>query len=182
MKFTDEANFLRDGIVNLHKKHIWSEKIHIAFFQVRRLQLFKITIRVRIIGECLLGPHILPPTLNGIVYRDFLTNDFPNIVARCTPCKKAKCTLYELQLHYTLLWIGRGGPVARPPRSSDVNPTAFSVWGCEVASLFKTPLLPSEIRREYLKEYGNHLSGELLTHAFVSNDSNRALNLNVLSF
>ena len=30
---------------------------------------------------------------------------------------------------YPLRWIGRGGPVAWPPRSPDLNPPDFLLWG-----------------------------------------------------
>ena len=45
--------------------------------------------------------------------REFLNNAFPNS------------------------WIGRGGPIAWPPRSPDLTPMDFSVWGIVRESAFQ---------------------------------------------
>ena len=37
-------------------------------------------------------------------------------------------------------WIGRGGQIARPPRSPDITPLDFSVWGYVKYKVFVPPL------------------------------------------
>ena len=37
-------------------------------------------------------------------------------------------------------WIGRGGKLARPPRSPDITPFDFSVWGCVEDKVFASSL------------------------------------------
>ena len=41
-------------------------------------------------------------------------------------------------------WIGRGGKIAWPPRSSDLTPLDFSVWGYVKDEVF-IPLLPASL-------------------------------------
>ena len=36
--------------------------------------------------------------------------------------------------------IGKGGPAARPPRSPDINPLDFFLWGYVKTEVFKTPV------------------------------------------
>lgn len=45
------------------------------------------------------------------------------------PCHYAKTVRNYLDLTYPGRWIGRGGPIAWAPRSPDLNPVDFFVWG-----------------------------------------------------
>ena len=37
-------------------------------------------------------------------------------------------------------WIGRGGPIPWPPRSPDLNPLDFYLWGHLKALVYRTPI------------------------------------------
>lgn len=164
--FTDEATFSRDGIVNLHNQHVWSDENPRDVFQGRHQQQFKINIWVGITGDCLLGPHILPPTLNGIVYRNFLINYFPTILED-VPLETRQNTYFMhdgAPAHYTLQvreylndvfgqkWIGRGGPVAWPPRSPDLNPIDFYIWGHMKSLVYSTPVETQEMLHQRIQD------------------------------
>ncbi|EZA52871.1 hypothetical protein X777_07689 [Ooceraea biroi] len=41
-------------------------------------------------------------------------------------------------------WIGRGGPVAWPARSPDLNPLDFFLWGFVTSLVYETPVLGEE--------------------------------------
>lgn len=41
-------------------------------------------------------------------------------------------------------WIGRGGPVAWPPRSPDLSPLDFFVWGHMKSLIYDTPIETEE--------------------------------------
>jgi hypothetical protein len=40
-------------------------------------QQFSVNVRAGIVGDCLVGPHVLPHRLTGNHYRDFLSYDLP---------------------------------------------------------------------------------------------------------
>ena len=45
-----------------------------------------------------------------------------------------------LNQKFGLRWIGRGGPIAWPPRSPDLNPLDFYLWGHLKYLVYSTPL------------------------------------------
>jgi len=42
-------------------------------------------------------------------------------------------------------WIGRGGTIAWPPRSPDLTPLGFSVWGKKLRTKFFPPPLTASL-------------------------------------
>jgi len=42
--------------------------------------------------------------------------------------------------HFPGKWIGRYGPVAWPPRSPDLNPIDFYLWGYVKNKVYSTPV------------------------------------------
>lgn len=86
----------------------------------------------------------MPDRLNGASYFNFLTQDlnvwllenvdletrrqmiFQNDGA---PSHYARNVRTYLNSQFREKWIGRGGPIAWPPRSPDLNPMDFFVWG-----------------------------------------------------
>ena len=39
-------------------------------------------------------------------------------------------------------WIGRDGPILWPPRSTDITPLDFFLWGCYVKDMVMVVVLP----------------------------------------
>jgi hypothetical protein len=141
--FTDEACFSQDGIINSHNMHIWAEENPHAMVVRAHQQRFSINIWCGILGDTLVGPHILPPRLNGQDYRHFLEYILPTLLEDVplatrrnmwflhdgAPAHFSLEARDQLDAAYPLRWIGRGGPVAWPPRSPDLNPLDYFLWG-----------------------------------------------------
>ena len=53
-------------------------------------------------------------------------------------------TLWEGGASSSIAWIGRGGTIALPPRSPDLTPLEFSVWGNVKDKVF-VPFLPASL-------------------------------------
>jgi len=49
-------------------------------------------------------------------------------------------TRQYLNDHFPGKWIGRNGPVEWPPRSPDLNPIDFYLWGHVKSEVFSTPV------------------------------------------
>jgi hypothetical protein len=137
--FKNEARFSRDEIINIHNQHQWAEENPHGIIHSRHQQQFSIDARTVIVGDCLVGPHVLPRRLTGNRFRDDLPNlleDVPLAVrARIwymhdgAPAHFSRAVRAVLNNTHHDRWIGRRGPIAWPPRSPDLNPLSFYLWG-----------------------------------------------------
>jgi hypothetical protein len=57
----------------------------------------------------------------------------------------------HLNARYRGHWIGRGGPIARPPRSPDLNPLDFFLWGY-LKSVYLTAVNDAATLRERIMD------------------------------
>jgi hypothetical protein len=133
--FTDEAAFTRNGIITFHNNHVWAEENPRAVVQSRHQQQFSINVWAGIIGDVLVGPHVLPQRLTGNSYQNFLENDLLTLLEDLPLAIRAcmwfmhdgapphfSITVRELLEMYPARRTGRGGPTAWPPRSPDSTP------------------------------------------------------------
>ncbi|KAL7307873.1 hypothetical protein TKK_0000191 [Trichogramma kaykai] len=94
----------------------------------------------------------LPANLNGARYLDFLQNQLPvlledvpldrrgNIIFQQDGCPAHYALAVREHLHpvFPDRWIGRDGPITWPPRSSDLTPLDFFLWGYIKSIVYKT--------------------------------------------
>jgi hypothetical protein len=151
---TDEAGFTREGVFSTHNTHIWSEENPHQIRERGFQQRFSINVWAGIIGNRLIGPHVLPPHLNGEGYLNFLQNqlsdlldDVPLQVRRDmwylhdgAPAHSARGVKNWLDANLENRWIGRNGPVLWPARSPDLNPCDFFLWGHLKQIVYETPV------------------------------------------
>jgi hypothetical protein len=76
--FTDEANYSRNGKLNLRNLHYWSVENPHLYRSVHHQHRFSINVWTGIIQNEVVGPFILPNRLTGNDYLLFLRNDFEN--------------------------------------------------------------------------------------------------------
>lgn len=152
--FTDEAGFTRDGVFNYHNTHFWCEINPHAVHESPHQQRFSLNVWLGVLGDHLIGPHILPRKLNGRRYLRFLRRHLPGLLEDVpleqrqnlwymhdgAPAHFAAAVRRHLTRRYGQRWIGRGGPVPWPPRSPDLNPLDFCVWGHLKTEVYSTPV------------------------------------------
>ncbi|XP_011687036.1 PREDICTED: uncharacterized protein LOC105449477 [Wasmannia auropunctata] len=141
--FSDESLFTREGIFNSHNMHVWDEEnprvTRIRNYQVR----WKLNVWAGIMGTNILGPVILPDTLNSVSYLEFLQENLPDFLEQ-VPLERRNQILFQqdgagphnarivtnfLNQRFPGRWIGRYGPIHWPARSPDLNPLDFFLWG-----------------------------------------------------
>jgi hypothetical protein len=107
-----------------------------------------------IIGNRLIGPHVLPPHLNGEGYLNFLQNELSNLLDDVplevrrdmwylhdgAPAHSARGVKNWFDANLENRWIGRNGPVLWPARSPDLNPCDFFLWGHLKQIVYETPV------------------------------------------
>nr|CAI5818536.1 unnamed protein product [Callosobruchus analis] len=130
--FTDEASFTRSGVTNLHNRHnVW----------------------MGIVENMLIGPFRLPIRLNGENYLYFLQNNLLQLLENVplelrrnmwfmqdsAPAHFTRAVRNHLHEHYPGKWIGRGAdaPIQSPPRSPDLTPCDFFLWGAIADKVYK---------------------------------------------
>lgn len=156
--FTDEATFTREGCFNSHNSHTWSYENPNTLRQRGFQQQLSVNVWAGMVGNELVGPYILPPRLNGAMYRRFLESTLPDLLDDVpldirqdmwlqldgAPPHYSRVTRDYLNTTFRDRWIGRGGPVAWPPRSPDLNPLDFFLWGYMKSAMYDTPIVDEE--------------------------------------
>jgi len=141
--FSDEAIFTRDGVHNFHNMHYWAQENPHVVVRSSLQHRFSLNVWAGILNGNLLGPYILPTRLNGDHYLEFLQNVLPVLLEDVpllhrqhawfqhdgAPPHFSRNVRQHLNNTYGNRWIGRGGPVSWPPRSPDLNPLDFYLWG-----------------------------------------------------
>lgn len=140
--WTDESTFTRVGMYNQRNTHMWMHEnphaCRVNSFQHR----FSLNVWAGIIGKHVLGPIFLP-RLTGETYLLFLRETLPALLEDIplinlhevfyqhdgAPAHFSWSVRQHLDSEFGDRWIGRGGPVQWPPRSADLTPLDFYLWG-----------------------------------------------------
>jgi hypothetical protein len=107
-----------------------------------------------VLGDCLVGPYVLPHLLTGNHYRDFLLHDLLKLLEDVPLAVKAPMWYMhdDAPEHFSRAvrdvpnnthhdrWIGRRGPTAWPPRSPDLYPLDFYPWGHLKSLVYAAPV------------------------------------------
>lgn len=148
--FSDEAHFYLNGEVNRQDFRLWSpENPH--WFSEEPLHSQKVTVWLGIGIQGVVGPFFWEPLanergINGRWYESLLRDqvipalrqwpNFADLVFQQdgAPPHYATAVRYLLDQTFPNRWMGRGSsgnpaPVAWPPRSPDLNPLDFWLWG-----------------------------------------------------
>lgn len=152
--FCDEATFSREGMFNTHNAHMWALTNPHSTRPRAAQQRFTVNMWAGIVGDSLLGPYILPPRLDSDKYLVFLQEVLPELLTDVpapvrrrmwfqqdgAPSHYGRCVRDHLDRTFPNRWIGRGGPVAWPPRSPDLSPLDFFLWGAMKSLVYDTPV------------------------------------------
>ena len=156
--WTDEATFTRQGVFNSHNSHIWAVEnpraVRPSHFQTR----WSINVWVGIIGSHLIGPYLLPEKMDGCNYLIFLRDVLPDMLDDLplsirrniwfqhdgAPTHNYAAVKEHLNETFPGKWIGRGGPKEWPPRSPDLTPIDFFLWGY-LKELMEPPSSPEDL-------------------------------------
>lgn len=140
--FSDEATFHVSGSVNRHNCRIWGSEPPHEFIEHQR-DSPKVNVWCGLMHDRIVGPFIFAEkTINGNIYCDMLElYVFPQIddieqekgpiffQQDGAPPHYSNRVRDALNLRFPNRWIGRCGPLAWPPRSPDLTPLDFFLWG-----------------------------------------------------
>ncbi|GFX38061.1 transposable element Tc3 transposase [Trichonephila clavipes] len=143
--FSDEAHFWLNGYVNKQNCCIWSEANPQVYVETP-LHPEKLTVWCALWAGGIIGPYFFKNddghnvTVNGDRYRAMITNFFiPELNNHDVQelwfqqdgatCHTGRATIHLLKDTFGDRLISRFGPVNWPPRSCDLTPLDYFLWG-----------------------------------------------------
>ena len=105
-----------------------------------------------VLGNRLIGPFVFDNNLTGNTYEAFLRNELPGLLEDIPLIIRSQMYFQHdgAPPHYTRhvreyinesfpnRWLGRGGPVAWPPRSPDLTTLDYYIWGHMKTLVYET--------------------------------------------
>ena len=151
--FSDEAHFWLNGYVNKQNCRIWSDENPEEFVE-KPLHPEKLTVWCGLWAGGIIGPYFFRDddgrnvTVSGDRYREMLRNfllpELQNINIEDmwfqqdgATCHTARETINLLKESFGERLISRYGPVNWPPRSCDISPLDFFLWGYIKSRVYK---------------------------------------------
>lgn len=171
--FTDEATFHLSGKVNKQNVRIWgSEKPHAIREHIRDSP--KVNVWCGLLQDKIIGPFFfVEGTITGNVYQDMLElyaipqldDRQPTIVFQHdgAPPHWSISVRTLLNEVFPGRWIGRGGPLSWPPRSPDITPLDFFLWGYVKDRVYNTAVPNLRILKDRIKDAIATVSNEMLS-------------------
>jgi hypothetical protein len=152
--WSNEAQFARDGMNNMHNAHVWSIENPHQSKERRFQQRFSVNVWAGILNDQLLDIEVLDPRLNAERYLEFLENrlydilgDFPIELRHemwfqhdGAPPHNGRRVTEWLNRNYNNRWIGNRSNILWPPRSPDLNPLDFYLWGHLKQMVYSVPI------------------------------------------
>lgn len=169
--FSDECSFFINGTVNRHNCRYWSDNNPRLFHEVHTQYPEKLNVWAGIYGDRLVGPFFIPGNLNGETYlslledhidpmlTDIIENDDRYLEDELifqqdgAPPHFAVTVRQFLDLRFPGKWIGRRGAAEWPPRSPDLSPLDFFLWGHLKSKIYATqPESLADLRQRIVHE------------------------------
>lgn len=141
--FTDEATFKNDGSVVRHNMHYYSDVNPHWIRQHTNQHRWSLNVWCGIIRNRVVGPIFIQDRLHGDNYLALLQGQIEDAIDNLpldlrinlwwqhdgAPAHYALLVQNFLNNNYGNCWIGRGGPITWPPRSPDMTPLDYFLWG-----------------------------------------------------
>ena len=176
--WTDEAVFHIGGFINRHNSHYWALENPNQTVE-KSLHSPKVTVWCGITSSAVVGPFFIRDTVNGERYLELLKSKvFPVIstwnnsqllfMQDGAPPHFARNVRDWLNENFSMRWIGRRGPVEWPPRSPDLTPMDFFLWGYIKDIVYRKKLEKLEELEEAIQEAIAAIPPDMLMRAVHS--------------
>lgn len=185
--FNDEAVFTTNGTVNSQNSRCWSRTNPKWTIECRNQYSQKINVWCGIMGNKLFGPVFFEQNINANTFLNFLETEINEILDNM-PLNSRQQIIFQLDgapCHYSILtrnwlndrfpqkWIGRGtnndlNIMFWPPRSPDLTPMDFFLWGYLKNQVYKTRPRDREELKQRIREECNNIPNCMLENAVKS--------------
>lgn len=141
--FSDESRFTNLGMFNRNNTRYWATENPRLIRQGNFQERFGFNVWMGLIGSRIIGPIIFDGMLNGQRYLGFLRNEIEGFMENLpldvyqnmyfqqdgAPPHNSRIVTSYLDENFPNRWIGTNGPTRWPPRSPDLTPLDFFIWG-----------------------------------------------------
>lgn len=149
--WTDEATFTSNGTVSSQNCRWWSNTNPNFVIECRDQYSFKTNVWCGLLHNQIIGPYFFRENLNAAMYRNFIMNQLSEVLDNL-PLSVRRNLWYQLDgapIHQTvevkqcLSQMFRGKVIGRdwedywPPRSPDLSPMDFFLWGYLKQKVYK---------------------------------------------
>jgi Helix-turn-helix domain (DUF4817) len=151
--WTDESRFCNNGWFNRNIHYRWTQENRHFHRETAFQERFGINVWLGILDTKVVGPFFFDEHLTGELYFNFLTTTLQDLLDNVplnvllnfkyfqhdgAPAHRdQRCTRF-LHILKPNHWIGNNGPINWPPRSPDITPMDFSIWGFIKDQVYKT--------------------------------------------
>lgn len=151
--FSDEALFYLNGTVNKQNYRYWADVNPHWMVGSKKMNAPRVMVWCGIWHNTIIGPYFFEDTVTGAAYLQMLETFLSDWLDELPLTKLLRLWFQQdgAPAHFALAvkawlnrtfrnnWIGRGGPVAWPPRSPDITPLDFYFWGFIKSLVYITP-------------------------------------------
>lgn len=141
--FSDESRFTNNGMFNRQNTRYWAQENRHLMRQGNFQERFAVNVWAGIVGTRIIGPILFQGRLNGQRYLEFLQNDIEEFLEELpleilrrlyfqqdgAPPHNAAQVVNYLSDNFGEKVIATNGPIRWPPRSPDLTPLDFFLWG-----------------------------------------------------
>lgn len=166
--WTDEATFHLHGAVNRHNCVYYSVDNPHLIDDSKKVQSQGVCVWGGILSTFLIGPYLFDDTVNGQNYLNMLVNfvmpridpDANNIWMQdgAPPHFSREVRNFLDETFQT--WIGRRGTIDWPPRSPDMTPCDFALWGILKERVYRRRPQTMANLRDYIIQEFNDLNAD----------------------
>lgn len=163
--WSDESLFKLNGHVNRHNSVYWSRSNPHHQLEVD-MNAQGLTVWAAMSSDGVIGPFFFDGTVNGANYLRMLQTFLLPAIASYrhrnelwfqqdgAPPHYALPVREWLSEHFPNRWLGRRGPVEWPPRSCDLSPPDFFLWGYLKELVYeKKPTTLAELRQQIITAF-----------------------------
>lgn len=170
--FSDEATFTTNGVFNRQNFRMWATSNPHWGVGIKNQAHEKVTVWLGQMDDKLIGPFFFNGNVTAESYLEMLQNQLlPELQVLGVPLyfqqdgAPAHFALVVRQYLNTIFpnrYISRGGPVNWPPRSPDLTPLDFSIWGILKDEVYREPINSLDHLKARIIEEVNKITPETL--------------------
>lgn len=178
--FSDEAIFHLSGRVHKQNCRIWGYEKPVEV-TTEPLHSPKINVWCAVSSNCIIGPFFFEDsTVNGQNYLKMLEEYLYPILLRKRIHRRVVFQQDGAPPHYDKRvrdwltekfpgrWIGRRGAIEWAPRSPDLSPVDFFLWGYLKQKVYSTPIPNMTVLKQRITEYIQLIEPDVLESVFVN--------------